>query len=802
MVKMETVSNINPTVAPHIKFTRDEVFPGFAETGTHIQYNNIKIMPALYDVRAVYTKIPHTASITGALRCTRFFVDGKNFELYNITFDQTGCHNVPQKQRTPIIFSGAFAQKAIVENITVINGELAVAVLGGDSGVYAYQPLVDVSGNVVSNITFEYTADSGIPEQNKYISAAYARADGVATVAECEKTALSPGLVRTQTCAVQKVFNDPPCLMPGECIDMTLWLSQNGPHAPTVTNNPCCKNISGTWDAIYNPVNCSEGFMCAYKNPIGSTTNAIANSSNYPNYRITCSENMCNCKLGESCVQYNETNNFLHCTAYTNAHAHENQTWEFDTLCGVDYSHITNNVSTGTLGVGYGPQWWTIDITNTTNATSLEGFPLGVVNVSDTDTLLVIFVRPSLHDPLTEYGGNLRLSLDSDQFFAAVQTISYVSSVYYAHKPLFDDLYGEDRWCVNVNNHTNQLELTACKSSITGNYLDNITQFYIDVTDTRIHVAGNPFMCITSTLAGALFLQPCAPCAIGSEGYVPCETTTAKNQWFSVSMSSLSENQVEITSLQDNNVQYIPYNDIFPIVDPTFTLIHPSGDNKTYCLTSTTDNDTLAYELCNPCIWETLQLRRQPKTHENLERCRNAMGIQQLACTKHFSGGLYDTIKSEAFCGQYAGDPNLNLDGSNYGVGATGICDGTLKITKRGYGYFVYEILNMTVIGNSDPIDTTLPKVYAQTRKVLLQPHNNTSFSINSRGVEIINISEYTGIFGAAIEHGIFPAPAEHKTIYITANILLGCANIFLVILHIALIFIGDNLQRKIIANT
>lgn len=671
---------------------------------------------------------------------------------------------------------------------------MAVAVLGADSDVYAFQPLIDVSGSVVSNISFQYTDDNNVPEQNKYIYSAYARADGVAAVAECENTLLPPGIGRTQSCAVEKLLKPPVCLLPGQCINMTLWILQHGNHAPTPTLNPCCKNSSGLWEVDYSPIECPHGFVCGYKNPRGSLTDAVANSSNYPNYKIMCSENMCNCKLQEPCVSYNSAEEHLFCT--NEAPSHANQTWEFDVLSGIDYSHITNRVNENTLGVGYGSLWWSLSIEDIQNPayTSPEGFPLRAVNVSTDNELLVLYIEPPSGDALTEYGGNIHLSLNSDQFFDGVSSLEYVSTIYYANKTFFDDLFGDEKWCVNLNSITHQMQLTKCRD-VNGQFLDTLTQFYIDIVDTRIHVSGMPFMCITSTSDAYLYLTPCAPCAIGSEGHLQCEKTTDKNQWFSYNKTTETA-----TSLRDSNSFTISqHNSRGPSSNHDFTLLYSNSEGNAMCFTTYSDK-SFGYELCDPCIWESLQLRRS-RTTENINRCRDAVGIQRLACTKHYSAGLYETINSRPYCDQLTVEGELYLDGNEYGIGARGVCDGTIKITKRGYGYFVYETLNMTSVDH--PTDNANPEnleIHAQTQKVLIQPYTNVSFNVNTRGMEVINVSEYTEIFGKAIERNIFKAPMEGKAIFITSNILAACANIFLIILHIALIFVGDNLRRTVIA--
>lgn len=774
-VRMETLEGIDPLQPPYITLPRSQVFPGFFDTGTRIPYNNIQIVPALTHVTIAYQPISVVASQTGYVQCSRFYVDGAGFRLSNITFDQTGCNNVPQPERTPIVFSGAFAQSAAISNITVINGEVAVAVLGADSDQYAYQPLVDAANNILSNISFSYT-DESIPHQNRYVYGVYARAVGVATAVHCENNVLPIGMERTLGCAVQKRDTIDPCLFPGQCLNMTVYGATYGYHtAPNATNNPCCRNSSGTWQVVYSPVRCIQGFMCAYKNsPSGSTTDPYPTPGNYPNYRIVCSESLCNCAADASCVvTHPDYPHVLACSQDTTSVFLEgsNQTWEYDPAAEVGYSSVNPSIPADVLGVGFGPYWWTLHPSDLSDYPLVAGVPLRVGNASEPDTLL-LYVTPNTNDP---DGTDVRLTLRSDDFFANIATDPNTSAAYYSNRAFFDALYGPNTWCVQINASTRQLELALCT--------DNSTRFYIDAIDTRIHVSGTPFLCIHASDNGFLFLQPCVPCAVGSESHLLCASTDIYNQWFSYIPNAT------IYSLWDNTPVTTAVDYETPVgVDP-FTLLYQAHTNRTRCLTVNTLNGSVFYAHCDPCVWESTQLRlTQP------ELCRTARGAQQLACSRHISSGLFATIGVPDFCAQDSGE--MHADGIMYGIGGMGVCvNNVFVITKPGYGYFVYEQLNIT-LPNGTPVSVSLR---AQTRKVLLQPYGNTSFNINTRGLEIINVSEYTSIFGRAIERGLYRAPPEYKTLYIVGNLLMLIANLFVILLHIVLIFYSDAIRTRLV---
>ena len=100
--------------------------------------------------------IPSETTINQVPTCTRFQIDGQNIVLHDLIFDQSQCNLLGAVSQTPIVFSGAFASSSRIFNITVIDSSAAVAVLGGNSIVYTFVPLIEANGLMIDDVRFEY----------------------------------------------------------------------------------------------------------------------------------------------------------------------------------------------------------------------------------------------------------------------------------------------------------------------------------------------------------------------------------------------------------------------------------------------------------------------------------------------------------------------------------------------------------------------------------------------------------------------------------------------------------------------
>lgn len=57
-----------------------------------------------------------------------------------------------------MIFSGSSARSSSVYDVTVVDASVAVAILGGNSIVYTFVPVIDADSSMVYDVTFEYVS--------------------------------------------------------------------------------------------------------------------------------------------------------------------------------------------------------------------------------------------------------------------------------------------------------------------------------------------------------------------------------------------------------------------------------------------------------------------------------------------------------------------------------------------------------------------------------------------------------------------------------------------------------------------
>ena len=134
--------------------TASQVWGVFWESSTRLQYNDVEVTTAVPGVRAV-VGIPDNAVANQVPTCTRFQVDGIRVSIHGISFNQSRCKLVDVLSQTPIVFSGAYATQSTVYDIHVIDASSAVVVLGGNSIVYTFHPLIDANGLLIHDVSFE-----------------------------------------------------------------------------------------------------------------------------------------------------------------------------------------------------------------------------------------------------------------------------------------------------------------------------------------------------------------------------------------------------------------------------------------------------------------------------------------------------------------------------------------------------------------------------------------------------------------------------------------------------------------------
>ncbi len=126
----------------------------FSETSTKLEYDDMTITTAVPGVPANIS-IQSETTINQVPTCTRFQIDGQGIRLYDLILDQSKCNLLGVVSQTPIIFSGAFASGSRIYNITVIDTSAAVAVLGGNSIVFTFQPIIEANNLAIYDVRFE-----------------------------------------------------------------------------------------------------------------------------------------------------------------------------------------------------------------------------------------------------------------------------------------------------------------------------------------------------------------------------------------------------------------------------------------------------------------------------------------------------------------------------------------------------------------------------------------------------------------------------------------------------------------------
>jgi hypothetical protein len=144
---------VSTTTLASVVYTSSEVWCLFAESLTLLEFNDTEITSAVPGV-AVTVGTPEVSIPNQIPVCTRYAANGVNIRIHGIIFDQSMCNYTTVYSQTPIVFSGAFATSSQVYNITVIDSQVAVLVLGGNSIVYTFQPLISANGMVIYNVNF------------------------------------------------------------------------------------------------------------------------------------------------------------------------------------------------------------------------------------------------------------------------------------------------------------------------------------------------------------------------------------------------------------------------------------------------------------------------------------------------------------------------------------------------------------------------------------------------------------------------------------------------------------------------
>lgn len=756
------------TLDPTVTMTQAEVYPAWTETNVPVTVSGITIQPALTSAdcigggicHIIYGPVGSAVTSRGQSVCTRFNVNAERFTITgNITFVQTTCGDtLPQIQQTPIIFSGTSAKEALITGISIVDGTIAVSFLGDNAAQYSYASLMDVSASNVYDITFIYNEDSPISMAMRNIYAVYALSVGIGSIAQCEESAVTP--VETEklsNCVIRYTPTVDTCLPAGTCLP-----------GPILNNsNPCCNTRDGNpWPIVYNPVAClPTGWQCSHVTPL-ITKHLIPSQT--PNNQILCNEAFCNCAISQVCAvlhkpnetfigsqfQCNPTDVILRGVSKYNSTIIPStvsyiQSWQYDTNGPTYGGQIYDS---GTMGIGYQVEWWTLDYTDLAKTTTPQGLPLKHADY-DANTTTRFYFAPTQTVEVAEYGDPVYISLQSDQVdFYGVGSTEFVDQYGTNISINLVLLDGIDRWCVTIDNNTHQLVLDACRDA-DGRFNTNISQFVISPTDARIHPKNNPYMCITG-IDGALYLAPCTPCAIGTELHLTCGEAL-QNQWF-YPLTPLSESETLLTSVQTNETyllssitsgsQYIIYS------VNTLVLIYISPG---VCITEDVEIGIIRPAVCNPCTWENTLQRASRNLYNTY--CRDALGPIRLLCNTAHLSGLHGVLQGDRICNAPRVENNVPfyVDGAHLGIGAEGVCiNGVFTLLKRGFGYYYDEEIIFTDKTTGQILNQDATTTYvAVTYRVFVQPYNNTNnFNLNVNGLEVINYTEISNITGQAIQ--------------------------------------------------
>ena len=160
----------------------------------------------------------------------------------------------------------------------------------------------------------------------------------------------------------------------------------------------------------------------------------------------------------------------------------------------------------------------------------------------------------------------------------------------------------------------------------------------------------------------------------------------------------------------------------------------------------------------------------QPLLVSNPSLCdTNTAGLRVPACTRKPLQALYDVQPNLAskLCHNVS-EVELTTDN---GFGAVWNC-AKKTLDYRGYGYSVFDSFH-----GVSPI----------TQKVVIQPLSD-AFSVIAPGLEIINITEFTSVFGNKIEQSIFQQPARLTASTSILTVLVLVLNLVLFLAHLGLI--------------
>jgi hypothetical protein len=374
-------------------------------------------------------------------------------------------------------------------------------------------------------------------------------------------------------------------------------------------------------------------------------------------------------------------------------------------------------------GIGAGEVAWVTSIP--TNSTRLP---------SD----LSIGIGPVVPGAITVVPGATftTLHLNPDSFLSAVDGHLYSESFLVA-------LADVGQWCVVVENGA--LAITPCKGTT--------SSWYISPGDTRIHVSGSPFLCMTAMPGDRLANVPCLPCAIGTERPLLSDEIGDVTQLY---VWAPAETDVRFGRPAPNGSLWIY---------TTYTGSKHYGyaiNADGHCATARSTGS--GWEACNAdYMFPDVDVECDISTG----------GIFRFLCNQGYGGALRGLVATDTtVC------TGIDIASPTGGTGAIvtrSAVDNSVEIVSGGMGYLNGELA--TVGGCEYTIVTT---------KVIIQPKSN-AFDVVGSGWELINMT--------ALSNGYINEPfvvsSQTEDINLSVFGTLGMVVLVIITATVAIFFIS-----------
>jgi len=734
-----------------------EVDPVFQDVNSLLDYSGLTVR-GLVDGVPARIALEETVTINQVTICTRFQINGNDVTIHNIVFDQSKCTLTGTLRQTPIVFSGEFAKGSAIFDIEVIESAAAVAVIGGDALVYTYSPTIDADGLIVYDVRFTYGASSTIPQSQRRTVAVFGRMTGIPTVTFCRADAPS-GFSRLANCFIE-YYPTPgarDCFLPNECV---------------LNNVSECCGRSDIRNRTIDSFGCEYGRVC-----VGNVSDINRWYELQPNARVLCNQDTTGCPMSDAgCVTAPDDTCYYDRSPCQIQAAGDIplpdsfQSWQYNGSLGLWYTVTPSYPSArfGGLidfvdGIGYGQLVWTVRSNlwstslETPEGLSVEAHVLPTV-AKTTHYLDSITIIPSTSENLdTVMSDRVQLVLQTEWFFATLTPSDYNAS--------FLSLLQSTEWCVGVKNGA--LRVVKCS--------EPMTQWYLDGVTSTFHVSGHPMMCPTAiienstaynvsgeraatygvggstTIPGSgapLYWIPCRACFIGTERVsLPDTVSPDSTQMFMTTETTVTAAITPNAIVSTNITARYAHRLTAGSSNITYLL-----DSQMRCATWVDGN--YGWEPCTPDLLFP----------NNVDLCTQyaslvAVGVFRYACTQGAGGTISDAAPVDPLCVFPPDSPVVSANG--LGGEFLRLDNGSVSVVFGGDGYMNGE----TVL-----VDSCSIVVY--TAKALFQPQT-TNFSVASAGVEIINMTLFTGLTGDPIQIVVPPPSVHYENIASVIDVIL-----------------------------